>query len=740
MNNRCQASHAIMPKAHPAYLSYNENAYFSPTLFAYPTVMSFSRTLAFYLVALGLLLAPVTTSAWWINGRQSDVVTDIVVDHQPPVGDIVPGELMVKFSRLAPAKSSRLQIEQMGGEVAREFSAVGWQQVKLPPGESVQTAIARYQALSGVELVQPNYVYRTLATSNDPRLNDLYGLNKIQAPAAWDKTTGNANVIVAIIDTGVLYTHEDLAANMWRNPGETGVDANGQKRSTNGIDDDRDGYVDDVFGVDTINHDSDPVDDQGHGTHVAGTIGAVGNNGRGIVGVNWNVRMMTIKTHDQLGNGSSASVVEGFQYATMMRKRGVNVRVTNNSWGGAPEAPAYDQALKDAIDAAGKAGILNVCAAGNSGSDNDVNAFYPASYDSPSIVSVAASDSNDNRASFSSFGHTTVDLAAPGVGILSTYGAGPAEYRTFNGTSMASPHVAGAAALLCAYRGALSRAELKAAILNLADPLTQWSGLTVTGGRLNVAAAAQSLPNNNALDDAQFFVKQQYLDFLDRDADDGGLSYWTNEVTKCGADAACVNRRRVEVAASFFIEQEFQDTGSFIYRLHKASFGTQPAFSEYMPDRNLVIGGANLASARQSLASDWVQRARFTTNYPATMTAAEFVNKLFDTAGLQPYAAERQQQINAMVTMGKTRAQVLQDVIEIQEFKTREYNPSFVLMEYFGYLRRDPDQGGYDFWVNVINNRLPNNYIGMVCAFVTSQEYQERFGLVQTHSNSECGS
>lgn len=698
--------------------------------------MKVFRTLGPYLVVLGLLVTAIIPHAWWSGLPEAKAAPGFLVEKQ---STFVPGELLVKFSPVTPAKSSRLAVEQMGGEVTREFPSLGWQKVKLPAGESVAAAIARYQTVYGVERVQPNYVYHTLATSNDPRLNDLYGLNKIQAPVTWDKTTGNANVIVAVIDTGILYTHEDLAANMWRNPGETGLDPAGQKRSTNGIDDDRNGYVDDVFGVDTINHDSDPVDDAGHGTHVAGTIGAVGNNSKGIVGVNWNVRIMTIKTHDLAGNGSSASVVEGFQYATLMRKRGVNVRVTNNSWGGAPEAPAYDQALKDAIDAAGRAGLVNVCAAGNSANNNDANPFYPASYDSPSIIAVAASDSNDNRASFSSFGQSQVDLAAPGVGIVSTYGSGPAEYRTFNGTSMASPHVAGAAALLCAYRGALSATELKATILNSTDSLAQWSGLTVTGGRLNVANAANSLPNNNALDDAQFFVSQQYRDFLNRDADDGGLAYWTNEITKCGSDVACVNRRRVEVAASFFIEQEFQDTGSFIYRLHKASFGTQPTFSEFMPDRNLVIGGPNLASARQSLANDWVQRSRFKQSYPDAMTAADFVNKLFDMAGLQPYANERQQQINAMVNMGKTRAQVLQDVIEIAEFKTREYNPSFVLMEYFGYLRRDPDQDGYEFWLNVISNRAPNDYIGMVCAFVTSQEYQERFGLLQTHTNGECG-
>lgn len=649
----------------------------------------------------------------------------------------IPGELLVKRSELVSSRTSRLAIEEMGGEVTQEFPFVSWQKVKLPPGQTVWDAISRYRSMPGVERVQPNYIYKTLATTNDPRLPDLYGLNKIQAPNAWDRSPGSAKVVVAVIDTGILYTHEDLAANMWRNPGETGLDYNGLNRSTNGVDDDRDGYVDDVFGVDTINHDSDPVDDYGHGTHVAGTIGAVGNNSTGIVGVNWNVRIMTIKTHDLFGNGSSASVVEGFQYAAMMRKRGVNVRVTNNSWGGAPEAPAYDQALKDAIDAAGDAGILNICAAGNGASDNDADPFYPATYDSPSIIAVAASDPGDNPASFSSFGHTTVDLAAPGVGILSTYGTSTTEYRTLNGTSMATPHVSGAAALLSAYRGSLSSAELKTAILSTVDALPQWSGLTVTGGRLNVDRAELSLPNNNALDDAQFFVNQQYLDFLNRQADPGGLAYWTNEITKCGADLACVNRRRIEVAASFFIEQEFQETGFFIYRLQKASFGSQPTFSEFMPDRNAVIGGANLAAARQALVNDWIQRARFKQVYPDAMTPSAFVNKLFDTAGLQPYTAERQAQINAMAS-GKTRAQVLQDVIEIQEFKTREFNPAFVLMEYFGYLKRDPDQGGYDFWLNVINNREVNNYLGMVCAFVTSKEYQERFSLVTTRSNAEC--
>ena len=655
------------------------------------------KRLLYFLVLTGVLLVPTGSRAWWANESEPPAARSAEVSFGRQdielSGHIVPGELLVKFDRRTSAKFSRLAVEQIGGELVREFPLVGWQQVKLPPGTSVSDALAHYRSLPGIEAAQPNYIYKTLVTSNDPRLGDLYGLNKIQAPTAWDRTTGSARVIVAVIDTGVLYTHEDLVANMWGNPGETGLDAGGHDRASNGVDDDRDGYVDDVVGVDTINHDSDPVDDFGHGTHVAGTIGAVGNNAIGVVGVNWNVRIMALKTHDLFGDGSSASVVEAFQYATMMRKRGVNVRVTNNSWGGAPEAPAYDQALKDAIDAAGNAGILNVCAAGNSNNDNDAAPFYPASYDSPSIVSVAASDQNDNKAGFSSYGASTVDLAAPGVGILSTWGSGPTDYRTLNGTSMATPHVSGAAALLCAYRGALSRSELKTTLLNTVDALPQWSGLTVSGGRLNVNGAEQSLPNNNPLDNAQFFVNEQYLDFLDRDPDAGGLAYWTNEITKCGADTQCINRRRVEVSAAFFIEQEFQQTGSFVYRIYKASFGRQPTYSEFMPDRNLVVGGANLDAARQAFANDWVQRAAFLQAYPTNLSPANFVNKLFDTAGLTPYTAERQQQIDAMTMAGKTRAQVLQDVIEIQEFKTREYNPSFVLMEYFGYLRRDPATG-----------------------------------------------
>jgi hypothetical protein len=236
-----------------------------------------------------------------------------------------------------------------------------------------------------------------------------------------------------------------------------------------------------------------------------------------------------------------------------------------------------------------------------------------------------------------------------------------------------------------------------------------------------------------------FFVRQHYLDFLDREPDTEGLAYWTGELTKCAGDLQCANERRIGISAAFFVEQEFQDTGSFIYRLYKGSYGRQPNFAEFTADRKNVMGGSGLEAAKQAFAASWVQRPRFIEEYPLEMSHSVFVNKLFDTAGLLGFTTERAQQTQAMTDSAKSRAQVLRDVIETAVFKTREYNASFVLMQYFGYLKRNPDPGGYDFWLNVLNNEVPNNYRAMVCAFLTSAEYQDRFGGSRTHSNAECG-
>ena len=394
----------------------------------------------------------------------------------------VEGELLVKYKSGTASAPVLETNNKIGATVVEEFSDLGWQRVKLPASLSVNQAVARYKNFTEVETAQPNFIYRLAATPNDTSFGQLYGMQRISAPTAWNLSTGSEAVVVANIDTGIRYTHPDLAANMWRNAGET---------NNNGIDDDGNGFVDDYYGYDFFANDSDPMDEHGHGTHTAGTIGAVGNNNLGVTGVNWNVRLMTIKIYDAGGNSTSAILINAYNYVRLMKNRGVNIRVTNNSYGGCNEACGFDQATKDALDALGNADILQVFAAGNSGRNIDTAPFYPASYTTPSILTAAASDQNDNRASFSNFGTTSVDVAAPGVGILSTI-LSAGNYGTASGTSMASPHTAGSAALLAAYNPNLSAASLKATLMNTVDQLPQWNGVIKTGGRVNVANALQN--------------------------------------------------------------------------------------------------------------------------------------------------------------------------------------------------------------------------------------------------------
>lgn len=405
----------------------------------------------------------------------------------------VKDEVLVKFKNGTASQSARAANNQIGASVVEEFPELKWQRLKLPESLSVKNAVERYQSLAEVEYVQPNFYYHLLATPNDPQFpNNLYGLIKMSAPAAWDLSTGNSNTVVVDIDTGMRYTHEDLAANVWTNPGETPND---------GIDNDNNGFIDDYYGWDFFYNDSNPMDDTtgfgGHGTHTAGTIGAVGNNGKGVVGVNWNVKIMPIKIYSPAGTDStSAMLINAYNYVRMMKNRGVNIRVTNNSYGGCNEACGYDQATKDAIDAMGDANILNVFAAGNSGSNNESAAYYPAGYTSPSILVVAASDQNDAKAGFSNYGANSVDVAAPGVGIYSTISSSDTSYGFNSGTSMATPQVTGAAALLASYNSNLSAQSLKATLMNTVDPLpASWTtnGTPVkTNGRLNILRALQN--------------------------------------------------------------------------------------------------------------------------------------------------------------------------------------------------------------------------------------------------------
>ena len=407
-----------------------------------------------------------------------------------PGGTYVSGELLVKFTGGADSNSARQANRAIGVRAVEDLKEFGWQRVQLPAGMTVDQAIAEYKKLEGVEFAQPNYYYHLLATPNDPQFTaaGMYGLTKISAPTAWDLSTGSSAVVVADIDTGMRYTHQDLAPNAWINPGEI---------AANGIDDDGNGFIDDVNGWDFFYNDSNPIDDAGgHGTHTAGTIGAVGNNSLGVVGVNWNVKIMPIKIYSPNGTDStSAMLVNAYNYITMMKNRGVNIRVTNNSYGGCGEACGYDQATKDALDAMGNAGILNVFAAGNANNNNDVNPSdaYPSVYTSARVFSrsLLRRIRTRNRAS-RAMALFRVDVAAPGSGILSTYNTSNTATATLSGTSMATPHTAGAAALLSAYNPSLSVASLKATLINTVDPLSAWTTLVRSGGRINVDRALRN--------------------------------------------------------------------------------------------------------------------------------------------------------------------------------------------------------------------------------------------------------
>jgi subtilisin family serine protease len=340
--------------------------------------------------------------------------------------------------------------------------------VNNPPGLSVADTVARYQANPNVIYAEPDYIRHTSATPTDPLWNSQWDMVKISAPAAWNTQTNASDVIVAIIDTGVDFNHPDLQANLWVNP------ANGS------------------HGFTCMNGACVPggQDDYGHGTHVAGTIGATTGNGAGIAGINWRTQILACKFIGANGGGSDSDATLCFNQILALKQQGFNIRVTNNSWGGG----SYSQTLKDAMAAVEAAGVLNVCAAGNSGVNADLSPMYPAAYDNRGIVSVLATDQNDWGASFTNYGIATVDLAAPGVATLSTVPAvacplcDPSGYRPMSGTSMATPHVAAVAVAMFHLNPALSAAQARDVLLDPAsyDPLSdQLGGMTSTGGRLN---------------------------------------------------------------------------------------------------------------------------------------------------------------------------------------------------------------------------------------------------------------
>jgi thermitase len=406
-------------------------------------------------------------------------------------------EVLVRFRAGLTAAAQQGLNRAFGTTAVKVFTIVpNLQLVRLPRGLSVDRALAMYRQRPEVMYAQPNWLYHLTSVDtqpdgvakspNDPRYGEQWAWPKIDAPDAWDVTTGSRQVVVTDIDTGFDYTHEDLAANAWHNTAECdGVE---------GKDDDGNGYVDDCYGIDTDDGDSDPAPDptggyRSHGTHTGGTMGAVGNNGVGVTGFSWKVSVMPCKSHGGDGVATPATIIECFQYAAMEKQKyGYNVVATNNSYGGCTEACDYDPATKDGIAGLWKAQILFIAAAGNSNSNNDTTPAWPANYFLPNVIAVAATTSADGRAGFSSYGSRTVAVGAPGVGILSTVPGNA--YGLSDGTSMATPHVTGLAGLL-ASAGGLDWIAIRNLLISGGDPIAALDGVTVSGRRINAFGSIQ---------------------------------------------------------------------------------------------------------------------------------------------------------------------------------------------------------------------------------------------------------
>jgi subtilisin family serine protease len=415
----------------------------------------------------------------------------------------VPGEMLVQFKAGTSGVDKARALARINGEememVVPESRSSGGRGplvlVKYQPDLPLDAIMSSLREDPNVESIERNQIYRTQEISNDPGFPQLYGMqgpstspaNQFgsNAAAAWAAGfIGSANIYVGVIDEGIQFSHPDLADQIWTNPFDP----------VDGIDNDGNGYVDDVRGYNFADNNnsiygggtSGNRDD--HGTHVAGTIGATGGNGTGVVGMNWRVTIISGKFLGSNG-GTTANAVRAIDYFTDLKLRhGLNIVATNNSWGGG----GFSQALRDAIERANRAGILFVAAAGNGGGDgvgdnNDATPNYPSNYTNANVIAVAAITSTGAKSSFSNFGATTVDIGAPGSGIISTTAFNT--YSNFSGTSMATPHVTGACALYASVNPGASAAQIKNAILSSAVPTASLAGRTVTGGRLDVLRA-----------------------------------------------------------------------------------------------------------------------------------------------------------------------------------------------------------------------------------------------------------
>src|SRR5687768_5097838 len=466
-----------------------------------------NRNNIFIHIALALVLILVAAFAGQLNRWRKQWKSQVRIVHtgdkkQPATAEEIAlgetrsfgrPEVLVKFRDGVSLETIESLTLRMNDRVEDRIESVaGWTSIDDLDNADADAIVAKYTTLPEVEYAEPNFEISLSEAGplepilpRDPQFNDQWALANsgqrggkqgadISATLAWATTTGTEDVIVAVLDSGVDYTHEDLMSNMWVRPADMAP-----------YNDSELGTVDDLNGYNAIDGNSDPMDDNGHGTHCAGIIGAEGENNLGIAGVNWNVRIMPLKFMNSGGFGTTKDAIEAINYVIARKKDGVNVRIISASWGSTQKSRALEEVIRKAYES----DILFVAAAGNSSVSNDRSPHYPSSYNVPNVVSVAALDRNDQLASFSNYGAKSVAIAAPGVDILSTW-LGNA-YEEKSGTSMATPVVSGVAALIVAEHPRMSVDDLRKKLLASTDPIVALKGKTVTGGRVNAAKALE---------------------------------------------------------------------------------------------------------------------------------------------------------------------------------------------------------------------------------------------------------
>lgn len=424
----------------------------------------------------------------WRKRRNTLMDADPTLTHDPT-------SILVQFREDADDNSKDVVRRMVGGRTIQTFGLTpGLEHVAVEGAalEKVEIVGAVGRLLGAVEYAEPDYIYHLFATPNDTYWSLMWGLHNtgqtvngdagtndadIDAPEAWNLIT-TTTMPIADCDSGLRRTHEDIAGNLWTNPGEI---------AGNGVDDDGNGYRDDTQGWDFYYNDNDPNDGNGHGTHTAGTIGAKGNNAKGVAGVNWNCKLVGLRIANNAGSISSTAAINSINYCV-----GKGIKVSNHSWGGG----SYSSSMYNTINAARSAGHIVVAAAGNGGSDgrgdnNDSIPQYPASYNLDNIIAVAAIDNDWNLATFSNYGATSVDLAAPGVNTASCYKTNNTSYVYMSGTSMATPHVTGVVALVWTRYPSWTYSQVRSRILSSVTPRSNLSGKCVSGGVLNANAAVQ---------------------------------------------------------------------------------------------------------------------------------------------------------------------------------------------------------------------------------------------------------